>query len=42
MQGKASPYKVPNVMVFMDQLPLSKIGRVLKRELKKIMDGKEY
>ncbi len=37
MKEKVSPYKVPKVIVFMDQLPMSAVGKVLKRELRKIL-----
>lgn len=37
MKEKVSPYKVPKVIQFMDQLPMSAVGKVLKRELRKIM-----
>jgi len=34
LKGKVAPYKVPKKLEFMDQLPLSAVGKVLKRELK--------
>jgi len=37
MKEKVAPYKVPKVIQFMDTLPLSAVGKVLKRELRKIM-----
>jgi long-chain acyl-CoA synthetase len=37
MREKAAPYKVPKRIEFMDELPLSSVGKVLKRELRKIM-----
>jgi acyl-CoA synthetase (AMP-forming)/AMP-acid ligase II len=37
MKEKVAPYKVPKVIQFMDALPLSAVGKVLKRELRKIM-----
>jgi len=37
MKEKVAPYKVPKVIRFMDQLPMSSVGKVLKRELRKIM-----
>jgi long-chain acyl-CoA synthetase len=38
MRQKVAPYKVPKVIRFMDELPTSAIGKVLKRELRdKIM-----
>jgi len=30
-------YKVPKTIEFMDELPTSGVGKVLKRELKKMM-----
>jgi long-chain acyl-CoA synthetase len=32
-----APYKVPKVIEFMDQLPMSGVGKILKRELREIM-----
>jgi long-chain acyl-CoA synthetase len=37
MREKAAPYKVPKRIEFMDELPVSAVGKVLKRELRKIM-----
>jgi long-chain acyl-CoA synthetase len=37
MREKAAPYKVPKRIEFMDELPLSSVGKVLKRELREIM-----
>ena len=37
MREKVAPYKVPKRIEFMDELPLSAVGKVLKRELRKIM-----
>jgi long-chain acyl-CoA synthetase len=37
MKEKVSPYKVPKVIVFMDQLPMSAVGKVLKRELRRML-----
>jgi long-chain acyl-CoA synthetase len=34
MRQKVAPYKVPKVIRFMDELPTSAIGKVLKRELR--------
>ncbi|MGD0856016.1 MAG: AMP-binding protein [Dehalococcoidia bacterium] len=33
----AAPYKVPKKIVFMDQLPMSAVGKVLKRELREML-----
>jgi long-chain acyl-CoA synthetase len=41
MKEKMAPYKVPKVIQFMDQLPMSAIGKVLKRKLKSmLMEGR--
>ena len=37
MREKVAPYKVPKRIEFMDELPVSAVGKVLKRELRKIM-----
>jgi acyl-CoA synthetase (AMP-forming)/AMP-acid ligase II len=37
LRENVAPYKVPKVIQFMDQLPLSGVGKILKRELRKIM-----
>ena len=37
MHAKVSPYKVPRVIEFRDELPTSPVGKVLKRELRKEM-----
>ena len=37
LRGRVAPYKVPKKIVFMDQLPTSAIGKVLKRELRSQM-----
>jgi acyl-CoA synthetase (AMP-forming)/AMP-acid ligase II len=37
MRTKVAPYKIPRIIKFMDQLPTSPIGKVLKRELRKEM-----
>jgi long-chain acyl-CoA synthetase len=34
VRAREAPYKAPKRLVFMDQLPLSPIGKVLKRELR--------
>jgi long-chain acyl-CoA synthetase len=34
LKGKVAPYKVPKKLEFMDELPLSAVGKVLKRELR--------
>ena len=37
MKEKVAPYKVPKKIEFMDELPLSAVGKVLKRELRELM-----
>jgi long-chain acyl-CoA synthetase len=37
LRVNVAPYKVSKVIEFMDQLPMSGVGKILKRELKKIM-----
>jgi long-chain acyl-CoA synthetase len=37
MHEKVSPYKVPKQIEFMEELPLSAVGKVLKRELREQM-----
>ena len=37
MKEKLAPYKVPKFIQFLDALPLSSVGKVLKRELRHIM-----
>jgi acyl-coenzyme A synthetase/AMP-(fatty) acid ligase len=37
MRAKVAPYKIPRVIEFMEELPTSPIGKVLKRELRKKM-----
>jgi acyl-coenzyme A synthetase/AMP-(fatty) acid ligase len=37
LKENVAPYKVPKVIQFMDQLPLSGVGKILKRELRTMM-----
>ena len=39
LKERIAPYKMPRVIEFMDELPTSGVGKVLKRELKKMMAG---
>ena len=39
LRDTVAPYKVPKVIEFMDELPTSGVGKVLKRELKDMMGG---
>ncbi|MCX5823107.1 MAG: AMP-binding protein [Deltaproteobacteria bacterium] len=40
LKERVAPYKVPKKVVFMDDLPLSAVGKVLKRELREILKPK--
>jgi len=40
LKEKVAPYKVPKRILFMDQLPTSGVGKVLKRELRKMVAEK--
>ncbi|MBN2025553.1 MAG: AMP-binding protein [Actinobacteria bacterium] len=40
LREEVAPYKVPKVIEFMDELPTSGVGKVLKRELKATMTEK--
>jgi len=37
LKENVAPYKVPKLIVFMDQLPTSGVGKILKREIKKML-----
>ena len=37
LKVKVAPYKVPKRLVFMDELPTSAVGKVLKRELRTLL-----
>lgn len=37
LKENVAPYKVPKVIAFMDQLPTSGVGKILKRELKQLL-----
>lgn len=39
LRDNVAPYKVPKIIEFMDELPLSGVGKVLKREIRKMMAG---
>ena len=41
IKAREAPYKVPKKLVFMDQLPISTIGKILKRELREILNRRE-
>jgi long-chain acyl-CoA synthetase len=37
LRENVAPYKVPRIIEFMDELPTSGVGKILKREIKKMM-----
>ena len=39
LHENVAPYKMPKVIEFMDELPTSGVGKILKRELKEMMKG---
>ena len=39
LKEHVAPYKMPRLIEFMDELPTSGVGKVLKREIKKMMAG---
>ena len=39
LKKNVAPYKMPRVIEFMDELPTSGVGKILKRELRKLMAG---
>jgi len=41
LRDNVAPYKIPRVIEFMDELPTSGVGKVLKREIKKIMTDRQ-
>ena len=41
LKNKLAPYKVPRIIRFMDQLPMSSVGKVLKKDLRKIMEQEQ-
>jgi long-chain acyl-CoA synthetase len=36
LRDNVAPYKVPKVIEFVDQLPTSGVGKILKRELREM------
>jgi long-chain acyl-CoA synthetase len=40
MRERVAPYKVPKQVIFMDSLPLSAVGKILKRELREMLKPK--
>jgi acyl-CoA synthetase (AMP-forming)/AMP-acid ligase II len=41
MRERVAPYKVPKQIIFMDALPLSAVGKILKRELRDILKARK-
>ncbi|HOD29774.1 MAG TPA: AMP-binding protein [Syntrophales bacterium] len=37
MKEKVAPYKVPKVIRFLDQLPMSAVGKILKKDMRKVL-----
>lgn len=40
LKAEVAPYKVPKMILFMDQLPVSGVGKILKRELRQMVSHK--
>ncbi|MFH0996735.1 MAG: AMP-binding protein [Pseudomonadota bacterium] len=40
LKENIAPYKVPKVLLFMDELPISGVGKILKREIRKMLSDK--
>lgn len=40
MRERVAPYKVPKQIIFMESLPLSAVGKILKRELREMLKPK--
>jgi len=40
LRGRVAPYKVPKRIEFFDQLPISAVGKILKREVRTLMSEK--
>ena len=40
LRDSVAPYKVPRVVEFMDELPTSGVGKILKREIKKMLTNR--
>jgi long-chain acyl-CoA synthetase len=41
LKARVAPYKVPKQVIFMDSLPLSSVGKILKRELREMLKAKK-
>jgi len=41
MRERVAPYKVPKQIIFMDSLPLSAVGKILKRDLREMLKPKK-
>jgi long-chain acyl-CoA synthetase len=41
LKARVAPYKVPKQVIFMDSLPLSTVGKILKRELREMLKAKK-
>ena len=40
IRQREAPYKVPKIIVFMDSLPTSAVGKILKREVREMLKAK--
>jgi long-chain acyl-CoA synthetase len=40
LKENVAPYKVPKMITFMDELPTSGVGKILKREIRKMLSAK--
>ena len=40
IRQREAPYKVPKIVEFMDSLPTSAVGKILKRELREMLKAK--
>ena len=40
LKENIAPYKIPKVILFMDELPTSGVGKILKREIRKMLSDK--
>ncbi|MCX5883199.1 MAG: AMP-dependent synthetase, partial [Deltaproteobacteria bacterium] len=40
LKEHVAPYKIPKVILFMDELPTSGVGKILKREIRRMLSDK--
>ena len=41
LKERVAPFKVPRTLIFMDELPMSGVGKVLKRELRQMVSARQ-